>query len=1130
MNRTGASILFLLLLLSVDGMSAQVPDDGRKSVAIVDFSTPGLMPPSFVDLLFVAFSQESGIDMVEREKLAALTREQVLTLSSSTVDGMAAVTGLGELCKADAFVLLEATRQPRSKGKSVRVRVVETRYGIKVLDTRVALTRIDDENVDMFRELCQRIKSNLRRIPKNSKELLLVGVMAFRSEEVSKRWDWLATTISGVLEATLGRQHGVFLLEREKTRMLSEERNLSSTLPRALLTTSILVDGSFRIDRERGADALSVRFQYRKGDGQVVHGKVEGRIDQLGDLCGGIVSEILRVAGQNKELISLSPMVEALTLAAEANRCRLLGDYDLALGPAEAALALLPRQPELEILLLRIIRGYITQTGAANGRYSMANVQLLVWQERAVMIAERLMRDPDVLHDVKADRKLARFIVPQTRAPTGLFRNAFGAASSLLSEWPNPSAAEMEKMVSSSLAEDVVRLRQLKLQMYDCLAKAAESRKDNQSRLSLLRLCVHRSQIWFADPSDHVKMRNDALRETAALMGTSKSADATARHIFTNVNTRGCRLWCVTKEQRIAAVRVGLRDLSEEQNPWLRAHAEASLIQLATDEGDLAQVRHHSKRLTDIIWNDIDANADDEQPEIRWSIANLLYPLVLSATSAGEEPEHDAFLQRQRMEIGNHIVSVNNPMRIFGWKGLLKIAVGQHERSGRPELSFDLLTRALAVLEQRSLQTSLSASDKRRLRSFAEKLEVKKRRLVESYGLAAPQPKSESFAGEVLATAREMKEVFPPKKYNPRFRRIVVTPDCVALVCSVGWYHQAQTWGVVRLSPETWKPLSHQFCTKELPAPRVHDYVRGEHERWGPSVVAAGSTIYLGTPWHGLRIFAPGQPVRALTEEQGLATNAIRHLDILGDVLYAFTGGNYADYTGVMTLDSTSGISRMLWSSREKTRDSVLSGLPLKGVAVDPGRKQLWVLAGPNPNDRNRHQLYHCALATGKIDVHSFKTLEKMRKRTFGDFLPLVQRTGDWVLFRWFQPYLLHLPSNTLVELVSSKTGAASPEGLRFTRSDVREARIVPAGKGVVLVSATEVLYYRAGVKEPVSLLTCVYPDGKRKRTFHDVVPSDAGLFILADDRLALVPGITGVPLPTDLTGGARTPSKRSSE
>ncbi|MBT4819866.1 MAG: hypothetical protein HON70_29410, partial [Lentisphaerae bacterium] len=995
MKMTAAKLALLVLLPFVHAL-AQPANAGRKAVAIVDVSASGLMPTAFTDLLFAACATMPGIALVEREELAALMPEQALVLAAPTTDSMAAATGLGQLCKADAFVLLEATKRGRGRGTPVRVRIVETRHGIKVFDTRLMVTQSGDEIADAIGGLSQRILASLRRVPEDPQELVLIGITPFASEEVARRWDWLTTALGAALEAQLARHYGVFLLERDKTRLLSQERDLAAALPQALLPSTLLVEGSYRLDRDVAPDALTVRYRCRSNGGGVIEMTSDGRIEGLAALADAIAREVLASAGQPAGGASSGvARDEALILAAEANRCRRVGDFGIALGLAEAAVALLPNRPELDILILRILRGYITHDDGGNSRSATARLQLLAWHERGAMIVERLMRHPDVLRNAEADGEWARFVLPRTLSPTTLLSNGFGAARDLLCEWYEPSSgAELEAFLSPPLAGDVARLRELKHQMHDCLSKVAAEQDDRRHFASLLDVRIHRSQGWFAQADGYVAMRNTGLRDAAALLRTPGRSRSTAVWVLSKPSIRGSCLWSNPGglRGRSALLRGGLDGLARDQDPWLRAHAMANLALLAGHEGQHPEAQKHYERLTETVWRDIDPTLGDATPVDRWHLSGLLQAVLMPDKLAPTRDQSRAFARRQCREFADRVVATGHPMRLLGWKRILDAAVRSFERSGQPGTSLDLLNRSLAVLEGRSLLTSLNPVYRNQLDRYAGELSSKKRELVEVHGLGSESTESDIFEGQLVARLADLRGLFPAGKHNPHFRRILVTSEAVILVCAVGWNQHAQAFGVIRLSLDTWETLSHQLCDHELPTPRSIGPVYVQHRRWGPSVALIDSSVYVGTPWDGLRIFTPGNPVRYMTEEHGLATNAIRQLDVLGNVVYAFTGSGHDDYTGVMALDPSTGISRMLWSSREKTGDSVLSGLPLNGMAPDPRRDRLWVLTGRNPADRRRMQLYHYTPETGEIGVHDFEILERMRNRRFGDSSPWMRR------------------------------------------------------------------------------------------------------------------------------------------
>ena len=129
----------ILCVLRVLAVASLCPAGAASlsTLAIVDVSVEAQLPAGFADLLFAAFSQAPAVRLVERDRISLLLQEQALAaaLGAGTPDR---IISLGQLCQADAFVMVEAIAL-NQRTAAVRVRVVETRYGLRLLDGMEAI-------------------------------------------------------------------------------------------------------------------------------------------------------------------------------------------------------------------------------------------------------------------------------------------------------------------------------------------------------------------------------------------------------------------------------------------------------------------------------------------------------------------------------------------------------------------------------------------------------------------------------------------------------------------------------------------------------------------------------------------------------------------------------------------------------------------------------------------------------------------------------------------------------------------------------------------------------------------------------------------------------------------------------
>jgi hypothetical protein len=208
------SLAVALIILAIAGGACMA---ATTRVAIVDVSTQPV-PPAFVDLLTVALTQEPTVALLERDQVAQLLREQALGFALSGSDAVKA----GKLAGVQAFLMLKA-----GTNQTLRVRLVDARYGLKLWDTMFTVGANAKDFEQGARALAKGTVFRLANFLCGTDTPRTVSISAFRSEEISKRWDWLGETLGTGIEQQLALQPGIVVMERARTRPLTEERELT---------------------------------------------------------------------------------------------------------------------------------------------------------------------------------------------------------------------------------------------------------------------------------------------------------------------------------------------------------------------------------------------------------------------------------------------------------------------------------------------------------------------------------------------------------------------------------------------------------------------------------------------------------------------------------------------------------------------------------------------------------------------------------------------------------------------------------------------------------------------------------------------------------------------------------------
>ncbi len=140
------------------------------------------VPAGWVELLEPALTEGGAVELVERAKIRRVLEEQALSLSGLVKES--AMVGAGKLIGADGFVLFDEIR--RDKESFIRVRLVETRLGIRLWEMILPPGSMPDEIVDHIAGIITREAKSFQIDPENMR---LVGILGFRCDDISRRYE-----------------------------------------------------------------------------------------------------------------------------------------------------------------------------------------------------------------------------------------------------------------------------------------------------------------------------------------------------------------------------------------------------------------------------------------------------------------------------------------------------------------------------------------------------------------------------------------------------------------------------------------------------------------------------------------------------------------------------------------------------------------------------------------------------------------------------------------------------------------------------------------------------------------------------------------------------------------------------
>jgi hypothetical protein len=240
----------------------------KTRLAIIDASLGKETDKKTLDLLCVKLSSTPSIDLLEREETQRILGEKNKLLDTVTADDIAIIS---KNLHAEALLLLNPIATPQKGKFCMRVRLIETRYGMKLLDTYTALSLGDLKFQRNMNDLIRQIKKGLSKLPINTNNQIFVGITNFTNESTNSGEDWIGNFIENGLEQTLIQQPNVLVFERQKANAVMDERFFSAALPDNLQSTSLLVHGTYRIAHEQNGRKITINILMQGGTEKQIH-------------------------------------------------------------------------------------------------------------------------------------------------------------------------------------------------------------------------------------------------------------------------------------------------------------------------------------------------------------------------------------------------------------------------------------------------------------------------------------------------------------------------------------------------------------------------------------------------------------------------------------------------------------------------------------------------------------------------------------------------------------------------------------------------------------------------------------------------------------------------------------------
>jgi len=312
-------------------------------------------------------------------------------------------------------------------------------------------------------------------------------------------------------------------------------------------------------------------------------------------------------------------------------------------------------------------------------------------------------------------------------------------------------------------------------------------------------------------------------------------------------------------------------------------------------------------------------------------------------------------------------------------------------------------------------------------------------------------------------------------------------------------------YGIIQLSSETLMPKSSHLFPSAIKYEAENRNARVSYNNNRPAVIADEANVYIGFPQSGILVVSSNGNSRILNEENGLASNNIREMQLLDGKLYAVIGAQYGD-SGLMEVDLKSGVSTILFSTKSKELKKEIDGKPIRGIAADSARHGLWMIAGERngfrqlylfyPRDGNLRRVENASIRSALLgDAEEFNSLRKL--------------SDDLVIGGYWDVVTINTKTEMASLLLSTiERPSAKSKWWKYFPWEKIPGRYIPVKEGLIGLNSSELLYFHDGEKNPEYLEKYLQDGNPLHAAIRDMALTKKGLLVLTDDTLYCFPEI----------------------
>lgn len=322
------------------------PAPARARVALI---SPKNDPDGVAALLFANLSEQDRVELVERDQLNSILREQALSAGQSSE-----FVKLGELVDAQGLLILG--HSTNDGARFLTIRLVATGPGAVVANEGI---RMPIKDTTKWASLAAaRFASLAPKLMSTRESAVPISLVGISSPILSDKVYRLERQLEGMLTERLFGVPQVFVLERQRLDIAAREKLFAGGTENQFWNGAYLIEG--QINRDGAAlDLINLDLRLTPPGGEPRTISESGSPDNLTGIVDRLAKQIVKNTGLKDARLSWNPEAEAQRYLEETEWCLRWGLNERARVAAEAAAALGEDSPRQKTARIKCYEGLL---------------------------------------------------------------------------------------------------------------------------------------------------------------------------------------------------------------------------------------------------------------------------------------------------------------------------------------------------------------------------------------------------------------------------------------------------------------------------------------------------------------------------------------------------------------------------------------------------------------------------------------------------------------------------------------------------------------------------------------------------------------------------------------------------